>query len=366
MKFAMVARRQSATALIGVLAMTTLVTSPATAGSATLGSTAARQSAASFVTSAVVPSGAIASHSDQQHLNPYLANYAAWGFSSQCSKQNFATATGQLRWYAQRSAQGPVTDYTVTNGAEQSTGDADSTDAYDATFLSAFATAWHAAGRKQQRGLTDLRPGVKAATKRILALQDSDGLTWAKPTYKVKYLMDQVEVYWGLSLIGRSGYLSKTQSHSITKASKRVKQGIKSLWNPAMKTYSFAKHENGTVVAADPSIGYPDAASQLWVMKSKIPSAARSRAIATAISGTLGALSSPEGSWVVNGQSEQVGYWPFASTTYSVLNNAAGLQNFAVHYAAVRQQSHGAWPYNVGVAGMEMLPVNPLKSACAR
>lgn len=326
----------------------------------------ARRAATQFIANSQLPSGAIASHTDKQFLDPYLANFAAWGLAAQCDRGSRRIALGHLQWYAAASKQGPVNDHTLLAGVEQSTGDADSHDAYDATFLSAFAAAWRNGSKSDQKALNKLRPGVNQATKRILGLQDSDGLTWAKTNWKVKYLMDQVEVFWGLSHLAKSGFVSKRKSQPIKRAAARVKGGIQGLWHPQLQTYSYAKHENGVVIPADPAVGYPDAASQLWVIASKIPSAARTRAIHDAISPSLPALSNPAGQWTVDGNPEQVGYWPLLAHAYAATNRTTERRNFAGTYEQARQSSNNAWPYNVGVAGLQLLPANPSAQKCLK
>ena len=51
--------------------------------------------------------------------------------------------------------------------------------------------------------LTALANGLDGALRAIEATTDTDGLTWAKPAWHVKYLMDQSEVYAGLQAAKR-------------------------------------------------------------------------------------------------------------------------------------------------------------------
>src|SRR5437588_379259 len=71
-----------------------------------------------------------------------------------------------------------------------------STDAYAGTFLYAAWAAWNTG--HDTAALTALRPGITGAIRAIESTLDTDGLTWATPTYHVKYLMDEAEVYVGL------------------------------------------------------------------------------------------------------------------------------------------------------------------------
>ena len=76
----------------------------------------------------------------------------------------------------------------------------DSTDAPAGLFLLTLLAAQRgfprgAGGAPELPGFS---AGITAALGAIEATQDSDGLTWAKPGYPVKYLMDQSETYAGL------------------------------------------------------------------------------------------------------------------------------------------------------------------------
>src|SRR5438105_1535712 len=183
-----------ATATSIALLVTTMV-SPA---SATDPRTTQVASDAAWIRQGQLPDGAIAWYVDRQRISPYLANYSAIGLAEAYrvtrTNADLTAAMSWLSWYAaHENASGFVTDYTVTNGVETSTGDMDSTDAYAGTYLLAVRAASRAGAN-----VRSLSAGIKGAVSAIEATQDSDGLTWAKPTWQVKYLMDQSEVYAGL------------------------------------------------------------------------------------------------------------------------------------------------------------------------
>src|SRR5207253_11260873 len=138
--------------------------------------------------------GAIGHSVDQVKVWPYLGNEAAMGLARATEvtgDAKYVTAAWKwLRWYqAHQDASGFVTDYNVSAGVETSTGDMDSTDAYAGTFLLATRRAWKASG--DSASLATLRTGVGKTVAAIEATQDTDGMTWAKPAWHVKYLMDQ-------------------------------------------------------------------------------------------------------------------------------------------------------------------------------
>jgi hypothetical protein len=158
----------------------------------------------------MVPLGAVTLQTDRQAVWPYVGNYAAIGLAAQAARsgdpQALSAAWRQVDWYA--AAEGPdgvVTDYTVAADLTLvSTGTEDSTDAYAGTFLSAtFATYNATPGHSRRAQLAAIAPGLDGALRAIEATQDIDGMTWAKPGYHVKYLMDQSETYSGLRAAAR-------------------------------------------------------------------------------------------------------------------------------------------------------------------
>lgn len=162
---------------------------------------AAVRSEADWILAAQLPDGAIARHLDRVSVSPYLANYAAMGLAAAATETGdraYADAAWRwVRWYRDhQDERGFVTDYDVVGGGLRSTGDMDSTDAYAGTYLLAVHEAWSATG--DLPALRDVAPGIVRAVGAIEQTQDVDGLTWAKPTWHVKYLMDQAEAHAGL------------------------------------------------------------------------------------------------------------------------------------------------------------------------
>ena len=138
-------------------------------------------------------------------VNPYFANIAATGaLHAGASSTN---ARAWIAWYVLHSRDanpwgitGAITDYTILpDGSLQSTGSADAVDAYAATFLTLIATAWRNGDAPTRTYVQSLRTDVERIASAIDAVTDSDGLTWALPSYRFKYLMDQSEVVEGLN-----------------------------------------------------------------------------------------------------------------------------------------------------------------------
>ncbi len=170
-------------------------------------------------------------------INPYYSNLAAAGLVK--DPQRHVQVQQWMQWYINHlnwpdkwGIYGTMYDYNIVNGQEVSDGDADSTDSYAATFLSlawAYYQTGDPAGQTYVRGLAyqlDAIGGVLVQT------QQPDGLTWAKPDYQIKYLMDNCEAYRGLrdlaSLFQALGDTAK-QAH-YTAAADSMLQGIQGMW----------------------------------------------------------------------------------------------------------------------------------------
>lgn len=102
----------------------------------------------------------------------------------------------------------------------------------------------------------------------ILALQDRDGLTWAKDNWRVKYLMDNSEVYWGLKSMAnleKEVFDDNKAARKYERAAKKVRNGIrKSLFNRRAGLYRVAKFDNGSYQEADLNSWYPGTVALAW------------------------------------------------------------------------------------------------------
>jgi hypothetical protein len=155
-------------------------------------------------------------------------------------------------------------DYNIINGKEVAEGDADSTDSYAATFLS-LAYAYFATGNPAaQSYVRSIASDLDLIGHVLAKTQQSDGLTWAKPDYQIKYLMDNAEVFRGLAdaatLFGSLGDTGKQNYYSGLAT--KCQQGVWSMWLNG----KWAVYKDGIGRLATPNMGtwYPDASSQLF------------------------------------------------------------------------------------------------------
>lgn len=218
-------------------------------------------------------------------LIPYFANLAVIGLMTAYPHTREPThlqaATKWLTWYVDHlNPNGTIDDCRLQDGKLQPTGDRDSTDSYAATYLEALHRYTEAS--RDRRLLSALYPAVNKVVGAIrLTLQD-DGLTWAKPGYRVKYLMDNVEVVrgwqsasWLAQATGR-----RADAQELKKLGERTLQAIDGiLYHDGRGYYARAMHENG-VLEHRLERWYPDVMAQLMAVAWLPASATRKRLFA--------------------------------------------------------------------------------------
>jgi len=213
-------------------------------------------------------SGTFAVSPGSDLIIPYFANQAAWALLPEYPRE----VKAHLEWYLAHlnrpdrwGLTGTVYDYRIEGDREVPTGSYDSADAYAATFLTAVARYWQATGDtrfvEEHRAELDLVAGV------IVALQDRDGLAWARPGHWVKYLMDNAENFQGLSdyawLLGRLG--DEDAARYWAGRAEAVRAGIRQfMYNPRRGDYYWAVKMSGTRRLPNWRQWYPDAVAQLF------------------------------------------------------------------------------------------------------
>lgn len=211
---------------------------------------------------------------------PYFANQAATALALMRDDVRLPVVTRYLGWYFRNlnwpdelGLYGTMYDYRRTDGewqpdlAVRAGGHKhyyDSADAYAATFLT-LLRAYAAAGGDTYL-LVRQAPQIEAIAGLMVNLADpSDGLTIAKPTYPVKYLMDNCEVFKGLRDAAWlfHAVLGDPQAAAYyEQVAARTRSGIlTSLANgPEFYYYRAGKHRG----AVNWTKWYPDVVSQLF------------------------------------------------------------------------------------------------------
>ncbi len=214
---------------------------------------------------------------------PYNANLALWGLLHSESPRKLEVVENWINWYLShldlsRKPAGVVLDHWyLKDGTGETTcppgidielcDHHDASDSYASTLLG-LAWAYIEAGGEPEF-LEAHRQELETVAGVVLALQDvEDGLTWAKESYRVKYVMDNSETFWGLGSMGRLEHrvFNDPKSARIYAAAEtRVRRGIlRHLFDRYAYRYRIAKFEDGTVEDGDLTTWYPGTVPIVW------------------------------------------------------------------------------------------------------
>ena len=138
---------------------------------------------------------------DPQYIIPYFTNIYAFEL---ISKGYLEEVREYILWYIKNlnypdrfGLTGTIYDFSVEDGYLVPIGDYDSADSYAATFLILIYQYYKIS--EDVKLIEDYKGILKDIAYLILSLMDSkDGLIRAKPNINIKYLMDNIEAYFGL------------------------------------------------------------------------------------------------------------------------------------------------------------------------
>ncbi len=183
---------------------------------------------------------------------PYFGNIAAMALLSahnNCERapDDLLRVKRWLQWYAaHQAADGTIDDYFGTIKRTTSTGDRDSTDSYASTFLQTIWRYWQAT--HDENSLPSLRAAAAKALDAIALTTDPrDGLTFAKPGYPTKYVMDNVEVCVGLDegaqFFAATG--AKAEAARARQMLERSRGGLARFWSAEAGCFAWAMDAYG-------------------------------------------------------------------------------------------------------------------------
>ena len=334
---------------------------------------AAIEAEAEWILTSQLPDGAIAQYPDFTRINPYLGNYAAMGLVRAWTQTgNTAYVDAAERWFAwyqgHMDANGYVTDYDLgpaPDYVETSTGDEDSTDAYAGTLLLALYQLQRQGteGKVRLQAYDTLTSKAAAA---VISTQQTDGLTWAKPSYQVKYLMDQAEAFAGLKAASKIArvFHDKALAKMTAAAASALRKGIETMWDPSAGFYRRAKLSDGSLDATTWSYYYPDATSEAWAVavgnflspKRLLP-ASRARALMSMFTATWPEWSQPDAIVAFRDSpgTGRVDYWPLIGGALSAVHRKAEGLTGAQAIESYAVGSARAYPFVVASAGQLLL-----------
>jgi hypothetical protein len=325
-----------------------------------------------FIRSLQMANGAIYADTSRTLVDPYLGNYAALGLARATTATNdrryVNAALRWLTWYqGNMDSGGIVHDQRVVNGSLQRSDDEDSADATSGAFLLAVREVYLASPGSTGRGIVRrLRPGIVAAVQAINSLRDSDGMTWAKASWRVKYLMDNSEAYAGQLAAGDLGTVLGDQSLTAKAldGASRSRAGLLTLWNPATEAYDWALHANGYRQVADLTVLYPDSVEQVWTVAYGVSDASRSSQIMTRFGAQQPAWDRPTATatfWDGTPYRHTVDFWPVVGWAYAAAGDPSTPAIGASHIRDGAWQINRQAPYTSGAQGQLIVLESPTR-----
>lgn len=219
-----------------------------------------------------------------QQIDPYFSNIAAIGMTKDPNRMPQVVAwmkwyIDHLNWPDKWGLYGTTYNYNVNNGVETATNDADSTDSYAATFLTLVWNAWQTGNSSARSYISGLSYQLDTIGGVLIQTQQSDGLTWAKPDYQIKYLMDNSEAYRGLrdlASLFQNAFGDSSKAAYYTAAADSMQRGILGMWLNG----KWAVYKDGIGRLAAPSMGtwYADATAQVFPVMMGVVASSDARA----------------------------------------------------------------------------------------
>jgi hypothetical protein len=302
-----------------------------------------------YVDSLQLSDGAITDN--RKYIEPYFANQAAIALTLIPAQIPYVRSW--MRWYIGHlnahdvwGLTGTVYVYDVADDATAaSRNNADSTDAYAATFLSVAYNAWQRGDTVTRSFVRDLIPELdKIAAVEAQTLQPN-GLTWAKPSYRVEYLEDNCQVYRGLAdyamLLAAVG--DKNGSARYAREAQTVLDAIQSvLWVPSQNEYAFFVNEKGKLVFATAKTAWYAGVAELFPIIYGVisPSSDRAKSL-------YGRFNAEFPNWDTLDKPDA---FPQANVAYAaVLMNDTSRATRYVQSVTTKYQDRGfPWPWHVG------------------
>ena len=205
-----------------------------------------------------------------QQIDPYFANIGAIGMTKDPARMPQVVAwmnwyINHLNWPDKWGLYGTTYNYNVNNGVETPTYDADSTDSYAATFLSLAWNAWQSGDPHAQSYIKTLSYQLNVIGQVLTQTQQSDGLTWAKPDYQIKYLMDNAEGYRGLrdlASLYQNAFGDQAKAAYFNNAANAMQNGLLSMWMNGV--WAVYKDWYGNLAKPNMGTWYADATAQVF------------------------------------------------------------------------------------------------------
>ncbi|MCL6560288.1 MAG: hypothetical protein K6U74_16140, partial [Firmicutes bacterium] len=209
--------------------------------------------------------GAITRYPDQGWITPYFSNFAAMALLR--DPDNWSLVERYLDWYLRNLEEnGTILDYHYDENFDAKTAKPDSEDAYAGTYLS-LVCQWHARTGKTAWVKENL-VNLKKVARAMINLMERDGLTVALASYRVKFLMDNCEVFKGLKDFAGLLFSLNDPEAGYYRARAGIVAGAieKDLWDSRRHCYKPSKKSWPMSLISGVNLKkfYPDAACQVF------------------------------------------------------------------------------------------------------
>jgi hypothetical protein len=196
----------------------------------------------------VLPDGAIDNTNipaEKVLIIPYFSNFCAialiQAYRVTGDARYLDAARNWLRWYAAHVQEdGTVHDYkSGTYPDYVDSGDYDSADSYPTTF--AYALWFYGQATGDLALARELYPKLQQAMGAALAVRQEDFLTFAKQSYKIKYFMDNIEVWYGVIACAKlEEQLGGSRFDHYADWARRLMPALGGYWIAASNFFQFA------------------------------------------------------------------------------------------------------------------------------
>ncbi|WP_221469228.1 hypothetical protein [Cohnella nanjingensis] len=320
---------------------------------------------ADWISSMPFASGAIPTYSDpisnygnKYKVVPYFTHFGLLGLLEK--PENGSVVRNYMDWYFARlnrsatatAPAGSVYDYVVETDkqTETPTGDFDSTDSYASTFLDVVRKYVEVTGDSAYA--LQHKSDILLIADAMLSTQQVDGLTWAKPSYPVKYLMDNTEVYHGLEAIewlSGNVFGDEAAEASYRQRKEDVYAAIQGLWSDTKQTYAYAKMNDDSLLYPDWNSFYADATSQLFPIWTGVLAPDSERALRL-----YNTFNEHHPGWPQLNKSDAFP-WAIIAYTAALMGDRTRVDQFLASVkTAYIDQAH-PWPWYVMESGVTML-----------
>jgi hypothetical protein len=210
---------------------------------------------------------------DNIWISPYFASFAAQALilANRLSPaaELLQSVDDYLHWYANNmNGDGTIYDFVGTYPDFIPTGDMDSTDSYASEFI--LTSLMYYKDTQDNDFLDWVWPYIIDAAGAIDLTLEPDGLTWAKPSYHVKYLMDNSEVWQGYqaaALLAEFKEDSARQTEWQNKADDVLAALEDELYlGDTLSRYAMAKFQNGSLETSWDE-AFPDGLAQCLMIR---------------------------------------------------------------------------------------------------